>query len=69
MYSGTSLLRTLWDLRMSPDDKGFLHSEVVNTLQYYTGTENSVLIIDISTFQRFVIERSNCNPIPIGLLR
>ena len=31
-----------------------------NTLQYYTGTQNGVLIIEVSTFQRFVIERFHC---------
>ena len=31
-----------------------------NTLQYYTGTQNGVLIIEVSTFQRFVIERFQC---------
>ena len=31
-----------------------------NTLQNYTGTQNGVLIIEVSTFQRFVIERSHC---------
>ena len=28
-----------------------------NTLQYYTGTQNGVLIIEVSAIQRFVIER------------
>ena len=32
----------------------------LNTLQYYTGTQNGVLIIEVSTFQRFVIERFHC---------
>ena len=32
----------------------------LNTLHYYTGTQNDVLIIEVSTFQRFVIERSHC---------
>ena len=27
-YSGTSLLRTLWDLKISPYYRGFLNSEV-----------------------------------------
>ena len=31
-----------------------------NTLQYYTGTQNGVLIIEASTFQRFVIEWFQC---------
>ena len=30
------------------------------TLQYYTGTQNGVLIAEVSTFQRFVMERSHC---------
>ena len=30
------------------------------TLQYYNGTQNGVLIIEVSTFQRFVIERFHC---------
>ena len=28
-----------------------------NTLQYYTGTQNGVRIIEVSAIQRFVIER------------
>ena len=31
-----------------------------NTLQCYTGTQNGVLIIEVSTFQRFEIERFQC---------
>ena len=31
-----------------------------NTLQCYTGTQNGVLIMEVSTFQRFVIERFQC---------
>ena len=31
-----------------------------NTLQYYTGTQNGVLIIEVSSIQRFVIERLHC---------
>ena len=31
-----------------------------NTLQYYTGTQNGVLIIEVSAIQRFVIERFHC---------
>ena len=30
------------------------------TLQYYTGTQIRVPITEVSTFQRFVIERSHC---------
>ena len=29
-------------------------------LEYYTGTQNGVCIIEVSTFQRFVIESSHC---------
>ena len=32
----------------------------LNTLQYYTGTQNGVLIIEVSAIQRFVIERFHC---------
>ena len=32
----------------------------LNTLQYYTGTQNGVLIIEVSAIQRFVVERSHC---------
>ena len=32
----------------------------LNTLQYYTGTQNGVLITEVSAIQRFVIERSHC---------
>ena len=32
----------------------------LNTLQYYTGTQNGVLIAEVPTFQRFVIQRSHC---------
>ena len=31
-----------------------------NTLQNYTGTQNGVLIIEVSATQRFVIERFHC---------
>ena len=57
-YTGTSLhFGTL----------NFLITEVSSiqrsfyTLQYYTGTQNRVLITEVSTFQRFVIERFHCN--------
>ena len=33
----------------------------LNTLQYYTGTQNGVLIIEVSAIQRFVIERFHCS--------
>ena len=29
LYSGTSLLRTLWDLKFSPYYRGVLNSEVI----------------------------------------
>ena len=32
----------------------------LNTLQYYTGTQNGVLIIEVSAIQRFIIERFHC---------
>ena len=32
----------------------------LNTLQYYTGIQNGVLITEISAIQRFVIERYHC---------
>ena len=31
-----------------------------STPQYYTGTQNGVLIIEVSAIQRFVIERFHC---------
>ena len=40
----------------------------LNTLQYYTGTQNGVLIIEFSTFQRFVIERFHCTYLDIMLV-
>ena len=61
LYSGTSLLRTLWDVEII-----VLITEVssiqrsFNTLKYYTGTQNGVLVIEVSTFQRFVMERFHC---------
>ena len=32
----------------------------LNTLQYYTGIQNGVPIIEVSAIQRFVIERFHC---------
>ena len=32
----------------------------LNTLQYHTGTQNGVLIIEVSAIQRFVIEGFHC---------
>ena len=32
----------------------------LNTLQYYTGTQNGVLIIEVFAIQRFAIERFHC---------
>ena len=32
----------------------------INTLQYYNGTQKGVLNTEVSTFQRFVIERFHC---------
>ena len=51
-------LRTLWDFKLSPYYRGFLNSTAFNTLKYYTGVQNSVLIIGVSAFQKFVIETS-----------
>ena len=59
-YSGTSLLRSLWDLDVSPYYRGVLTLDSFNTLQYYTGTQNGVLIIVVAAIQRFVIERFHC---------
>ena len=39
-----------------------------NTLQYYTGTQNSVLIIEVSTFQRFVIEKFQCIKMDLSIV-
>ena len=46
IYSGTSLIRTLWDF-FSPYYRGFLNSEVLDTLQYCTGTQIGVLNIEV----------------------
>ena len=32
-----------------------------STPQYYTGTQNGVLIIEVSAIQRFVLERFHCS--------
>ena len=32
----------------------------LNTLQYFTGTQNGVLTIEVSAIQRFAIERFHC---------
>ena len=40
----------------------------LNTLQYYTGTQNGVLITEVSAIRRFVIERFHCIVISIGKL-
>ena len=32
----------------------------LNTLQYYTGTQNGVLNTEVSAIQRFVVERFHC---------
>ena len=34
-------------------------------LQYYTGTQNGVLNLEVFLIQRFVIERSHCNQLKI----
>ena len=33
---------------------------LLNTVQYYTGTQNGVLIVEVSVIWRFVIERFHC---------
>ena len=38
----------------------------LNTLQYYTETQNGVLTVEVSANQRFVIERFHCTTIPVG---
>ena len=52
-YSGTSLLRTLWDLILVLITEVSSIQRSFNTLQYYTGTQNGVLIIEVSAIQRF----------------
>ena len=32
----------------------------LNTVQYYTGTQNGVLFVEVSVIRRFVIERFHC---------
>ena len=59
-YTGTSLLRTLWDFNLVLNTEVSSIQRSFNTLQYYTGTQNGVLITEVSTFQRFVIEKSHC---------
>ena len=39
-----------WDTELCPYYRGFLNSEVI--LQYYTGTQNCVLITEVSSIQR-----------------
>ena len=51
-YFGTSIL--VLNTEVSSIQRSF------TTLQYYTGTQNGVLIIDFSAIQRFVIVRLNC---------
>ena len=57
VFSGTSLLRTLWHLDFSPYYRGFLNSEVTFTPQYYTETQNGVHITEAFTG---VSNRSHC---------
>ena len=40
----------------------------LNTLQYYTGTQNGVLILEVSATQRFVIEKFHCTYVGIASL-
>ena len=57
--SETSLLRTLWDLKFSGTEVSSIQRSF-NTLQYYKGRQKGVLNTEVSTFQRFVIERFHC---------
>ena len=59
-YSGASLLGTLWNLDFSPITEVSSLQRSLNTLQYYTGTQNGVLITEVSAIMRFVIERFPC---------
>ena len=59
--SGTSLFRTLWDLKISPYYRVFLNSEVIIYTTVLDWDTNGVLIIEVSTDQRFLIERLHCN--------
>ena len=50
------------DLDFSPHFRGLLNFQrSLNTLQYYTGTQNGVFIIEVSSIQRSVIERFHCS--------
>ena len=60
IYTGTSLLRTFWDLNLVLNTEVSSIQRSIDTLLYYTGTQNGVLIIEVSIFQRFVIERFHC---------
>ena len=60
IYSGTSLLWTLWDLDLVLITEVSSIQRSFDTLQYYNGIQNGVLIIEISAIQRFVIERFHC---------
>ena len=55
MYRGTSPLGALWDLSLVLDTEVSSIQRSCSTLLYCTGTQNGVLIIEVSTFQRFVI--------------
>ena len=59
-YTGTSLLITLWDLNYALNTEVSSIQRSFNTMNYYIGTQNGVLITEVSTFQRFVIEWSHC---------
>ena len=60
VYSGTSLLKTFGTLILVLITEVSSIQRSLNTLQYYTGTENGVLIIEVPAIQRIVIERLHC---------
>ena len=60
-YSGTSLLGGHFGtliLVLNTEVSSIQRS--LNTLQYFTGAQNGVLITEVSAIQRFVIERFHC---------
>ena len=58
-YSGTSNLNNL-DLNFIVPNTGGSSIQMSFILQYYTGTQNGVLIIKVLAMQRFV-ERFHCS--------
>ena len=57
---GTSLLWTLWTLISVLNTEVSSIQRSFNTLQYYTGTQSGVLIMEVSAIQKFAIERVHC---------